>query len=200
MTHRVGVDSRFRGNDGNGRLERAGSPGVPRATAQTGPLGVARFRGHGDSWRPIRAPSFPRERASTSNDESRDLPFTAGIRSRGLLSPGTERPPIPDGIGANRHDCQRRTLSRREVVQPFSRRGEGRTLGDMTESVSVPLWIALIGGALALWALMERLLIPSVRWFFRQQSQPRHQASSTRGCNCRCRPFTRPGARFSSTA
>ena len=39
----------------------------------------------------------------------------------------------------------------------------------MSESVSVPLWIALIGGALALWALMERLLIPSVRWFFRQQ-------------------------------
>ena len=39
----------------------------------------------------------------------------------------------------------------------------------MTESVSIPLWIALIGGALALWALMERLLIPSVRWFFRQQ-------------------------------
>ena len=39
----------------------------------------------------------------------------------------------------------------------------------MMESVSVPLWIALIGGALALWALMERLLIPSVRWFFRQQ-------------------------------
>ena len=39
----------------------------------------------------------------------------------------------------------------------------------MTESISVPLWIALIGGALALWALMERLLLPSVRWFFRQQ-------------------------------
>ena len=39
----------------------------------------------------------------------------------------------------------------------------------MTESVSVPLWIALVAGALALWALMERLLIPSVRWFFRQQ-------------------------------
>ena len=39
----------------------------------------------------------------------------------------------------------------------------------MTESVSIPFWIALIGGALALWALMERLLIPSVRWFFRQQ-------------------------------
>ena len=39
----------------------------------------------------------------------------------------------------------------------------------MTESVSIPLWIALIGGALAVWALMERLLIPSVRWFFRQQ-------------------------------
>ena len=39
----------------------------------------------------------------------------------------------------------------------------------MSESVSVPLWIALAGGALALWALMDRLLIPSARWFFRQQ-------------------------------
>ena len=39
----------------------------------------------------------------------------------------------------------------------------------MTENISVPLWLALIGGALALWALMERLLLPSVRWFFRQQ-------------------------------
>ena len=39
----------------------------------------------------------------------------------------------------------------------------------MTDNVSIPLWIALIAGALALWALMERLLIPSVRWFFRQQ-------------------------------
>ena len=39
----------------------------------------------------------------------------------------------------------------------------------MTESVSIPLWIAIVGGALALWALMERLLIPGVRWFFRQQ-------------------------------
>ena len=39
----------------------------------------------------------------------------------------------------------------------------------MTESVSVPLWIAIVAGTLALWALMERLLIPSVRWFFRQK-------------------------------
>ena len=39
----------------------------------------------------------------------------------------------------------------------------------MAESVSIPLWIAIVGGALALWALMERLLIPGVRWFFRQQ-------------------------------
>ena len=39
----------------------------------------------------------------------------------------------------------------------------------MTDSVSIPLWIAIVGGALALWALTERLLIPGVRWFFRQQ-------------------------------
>lgn len=40
----------------------------------------------------------------------------------------------------------------------------------MTQAVSLPLWLALLLAALAaLWAL-ERLLVPSVRWFVRQRT------------------------------
>jgi len=37
----------------------------------------------------------------------------------------------------------------------------------MTETVSLPLWLVIIGGAFAAWALLDRLLLPSVRWYFR---------------------------------
>jgi len=39
----------------------------------------------------------------------------------------------------------------------------------MTETVSFPLWLVLIGGALALWAFLDHLLLPSVRWYFRRR-------------------------------
>ena len=39
----------------------------------------------------------------------------------------------------------------------------------MTETISLPVWIAVAGGALVLWAVLDRLLIPSVRWFFRRR-------------------------------
>ena len=39
----------------------------------------------------------------------------------------------------------------------------------MTETISLPVWIAVVGGALVLWAILDRLLIPSVRWFFRRR-------------------------------
>ena len=39
----------------------------------------------------------------------------------------------------------------------------------MTNSIVLPLWLILIGGALALWALLDRLLLPSVRWLFRRR-------------------------------
>lgn len=38
----------------------------------------------------------------------------------------------------------------------------------MTETVSLPLWLVIIGGAFAAWALLNRLLLPSVRWYFRR--------------------------------
>ena len=36
-------------------------------------------------------------------------------------------------------------------------------------SISVPLWLALLVAALALWATLDRLLIPSARWFLRRR-------------------------------
>jgi len=39
----------------------------------------------------------------------------------------------------------------------------------MTETVGLPLWLVIIGGALAVWALLDHLLLPSVRWYFRRR-------------------------------
>ena len=47
------VDSRFRGNDGNRRLERGYSLDVPCATAGTDPLALAGLCGNHGTWRGI---------------------------------------------------------------------------------------------------------------------------------------------------
>lgn len=39
----------------------------------------------------------------------------------------------------------------------------------MTNTIILPLWLVLIGGAFTLWVLLDRLLLPSVRWFFRRR-------------------------------
>ena len=39
----------------------------------------------------------------------------------------------------------------------------------MMETVSVPAWLAVVAGAFALWAILDRLLVPGVRWFFRRR-------------------------------
>ncbi len=40
----------------------------------------------------------------------------------------------------------------------------------MTQTVAVPLWIVILGGLLAVWALYASLLVPGVRWFFRRRA------------------------------
>ncbi|MBL8347496.1 MAG: 1-acyl-sn-glycerol-3-phosphate acyltransferase [Rubrivivax sp.] len=37
-------------------------------------------------------------------------------------------------------------------------------------SVEVPLWLALVAGGLAAWALLDRLLLPSARWYVRSRA------------------------------
>ena len=39
----------------------------------------------------------------------------------------------------------------------------------MTDTISLPIWIAIVVGVLALWAVLDRLLIPSGRWFIRRR-------------------------------
>ena len=39
----------------------------------------------------------------------------------------------------------------------------------MTDSVSLPVWLVFAVGILALWSVVDRLLIPSTRWFFRRR-------------------------------
>ena len=39
----------------------------------------------------------------------------------------------------------------------------------MTDTISLPLWIAVVAGAIVLWAVLDRLLVPGVRWFFRRR-------------------------------
>lgn len=40
----------------------------------------------------------------------------------------------------------------------------------MSTTIAVPFWLAVLGGALALWALADRLLVPSVRWVIRSRA------------------------------
>ncbi|HEX7006072.1 MAG TPA: 1-acyl-sn-glycerol-3-phosphate acyltransferase [Alphaproteobacteria bacterium] len=39
----------------------------------------------------------------------------------------------------------------------------------MFDTVAVPVWLVIVAGLLAAWAVLERLLMPSVRWFFRRR-------------------------------
>lgn len=38
----------------------------------------------------------------------------------------------------------------------------------MTETLSLPLWLVLVFGLLAVWAMLDLLLMPSVRWVLRR--------------------------------
>ena len=40
----------------------------------------------------------------------------------------------------------------------------------MTETISLPIWAVAAAGALVLWAVLDRLLVPSTRWLFRQRA------------------------------
>ena len=40
----------------------------------------------------------------------------------------------------------------------------------MSQSVQIPLWLAVLAGALALWAVLDRLLLPSARWYIRSRA------------------------------
>ena len=39
----------------------------------------------------------------------------------------------------------------------------------MAETVSLPIWIVAVAGAFFFWAILDRLLFPSLRWLFRRR-------------------------------
>jgi glycerol-3-phosphate O-acyltransferase len=41
----------------------------------------------------------------------------------------------------------------------------------VTGTIELPLWLVLLAGGLALWALLDRLLMPSARWLIRSRAQ-----------------------------
>jgi glycerol-3-phosphate O-acyltransferase len=40
----------------------------------------------------------------------------------------------------------------------------------MASTVSLPLWVVLLAGVLVAWAVLDRLLVPSMRWFLRSRA------------------------------
>ena len=58
----------------------------------------------------------------------------------------------------------------------------------MTSQVTLPLWLALIVGALALWAAFDRLLVPGVRYLLRRHSKRAIDELNTR-LTLRIQPF-----------
>jgi glycerol-3-phosphate O-acyltransferase len=40
----------------------------------------------------------------------------------------------------------------------------------MASTVTLPLWVVVLAGALTAWAVLDRLLVPSVRWFLRTRA------------------------------
>ena len=42
--------------------------------------------------------------------------------------------------------------------------------GPMSAAVTIPVWLFVLLALLAACALLERMLIPSVRWFFRRRN------------------------------
>src|SRR6185295_19223918 len=58
----------------------------------------------------------------------------------------------------------------------------------MTSQVSLPLWLMLIVGALALWSVVDRLLIPGVRYLMRRRFNRAIDELNTR-LKLRIQPF-----------
>ena len=67
-------------------------------------------------------------------------------------------------------------------------------LTNMSSPIVVPLWLALVAAALASWAVLDRLLVPSVRWYFRLRANRVLEEVSTR-LKIQIRPFQQSSRR-----
>src|SRR6185369_10334688 len=60
--------------------------------------------------------------------------------------------------------------------------------GGMASQVTLPLWLALLISALAIWAAFERIIVPGVRWFLRRRFNRSIDELNTR-LKLRIQPF-----------
>jgi glycerol-3-phosphate O-acyltransferase len=58
----------------------------------------------------------------------------------------------------------------------------------MGTTIALPVWVVVLGAVLAAWALLDRLLIPSVRWALRRRANRAIEELNTR-LHLRIRPF-----------
>ena len=65
----------------------------------------------------------------------------------------------------------------------------------MGETVELPLWLVVLAGVLALIALVDRLLTPSVRWFLHRRANRAIDELNTR-LKLKIRPFGTTGRRI----
>jgi len=66
----------------------------------------------------------------------------------------------------------------------------------MTRSVSLPVWLVVVLALLATWAALDRLLVPSVRWYLRRRVNRAIDELNTR-LRLEIRPFLGGGTRRS---
>ena len=52
----------------------------------------------------------------------------------------------------------------------YGRIDDGLLGAHMTETISLPIWVVAVAGALVLWAVLDRLLVPGTRWLFRRRA------------------------------
>ena len=58
----------------------------------------------------------------------------------------------------------------------------------MSQTVDVPLWLAVLAALLAAWALVDRLFVPGARWLVRQRARRLLESLETR-FQVRVEPF-----------
>lgn len=54
-------------------------------------------------------------------------------------------------------------------MAPFTARQKGLRVGGMLQTVAIPVWALLLFGLFALVAILDKVLLPSVRWFLRRR-------------------------------
>ncbi len=55
-------------------------------------------------------------------------------------------------------------------IETYGRVDDGLPGVQMTETISLPTWVVAVASALVLWAVLDRLIVPSTRWLFRRRA------------------------------